>query len=257
MTITSMDNQYVRRFAKLVKDRAFRESCREYILEGDKLLQEALSCGVKPEYVFYLEGSLDGSLTEALKKLSVPLLCADERVMGKITDVKTPQGIVFSCPMPELSVPGELKKGPYIILDTVSNPGNLGTIIRTADAFGISGVILTGSCADPFSPKTARSAMGSLFRVKLYKASYEELKTLFDRSGIPFYSAVLSEDAGLIGSLPLENAAVIIGNEAHGVSEELRKLSAGALIIPMKGETESLNAAVSAAIFMWEMTKRG
>ena len=256
--IKSLENPSVRHLGKLQKDRAYREECREYVLEGAKLLNEALSSGIAPRIVFCLE-SLRGDFDfEAIERNGNIRLCfVDERIIDRISDVKAPQGIVFSCVLPDAALPEVLEERNCIILDGISDPGNMGTIIRTADAFALYGIILTGACADPFAPKTVRSAMGSLFRVKLYRAEPEKIKAVLEASSIPIFSAMPSPHARCITELPAGHVAVVIGNEAHGVSERMRSISRGPVKIPMRGRTESLNAAVSAAIVMWEMTKRG
>ncbi len=256
--VKSRDNPSVRHFARLSKERAYREECREYVLEGAKLLSEALSSGIRPKTVFFLEKcrrDFDFGVLEGCE--GIRLYSTDERVIDKISDVKSPQGIVFSCPLPDTALPERLPQGFYLILDGLSDPGNLGTIVRTADAFALDGIMLTGACADPFSPKTVRSAMGSLFRVRLCRGEPNQIKAALDASDIPIFSALPSDEAGRITEIFASCAAVAIGSEAHGVSEQVRALSRGAVTIPMKGRAESLNAAVSAAIVMWEMTKRG
>ena len=255
--IKSRENPVVKHFAKLQKERAYREENAEYVLEGAKLLEEAISANAQICTVCYLESRKHDFEFELLQgRDNVRLYSVDEPVIDRISIVKSPQGIVFSCRMPDAVLPASFAHKKIIILDGLSDPGNMGTIIRTADAFAIDAIILTGACTDPFSPKTVRSAMGSLFRVKLYRAEQAEIKKVFEASSVPIFSAMLSNDAKSITELPIDDAAVVIGNEAHGVSEEMQNISAGLIKIPMNGKAESLNAAVSAAIIMWEMTKR-
>ncbi|MCX7614854.1 MAG: RNA methyltransferase [Clostridiales bacterium] len=255
--IKSRENPIIKHFAKLQKDRSYRESSSEYVVEGVKLLQEAIRSNVQICTVFYLESlknQIDFEFLE--KKENVRLLNIDEKMMERISDVKTPQGIVFSCRMPDTLLSSQMPDKNVIVLDGISDPGNLGTIIRTADAFSLNGVILTGDCTDLFSPKTVRSAMGSLFRVHVFRSDSVQLGEKFRISKVPVYSAVLSDEAENITELMLKDSAVVIGSEAHGVSDEMQAISTGFVKIPMSGQTESLNAAVSAAIIMWEMTTR-
>ncbi|MBR5245471.1 MAG: RNA methyltransferase, partial [Clostridia bacterium] len=142
----------------------------------------------------------------------------------------------------------------FLALDSLRDPGNMGTILRTADAFGLDGVILLGDCVDVYSPKVVRSAMGSLFNTRLYAMTAEELKSQLDELGIPLYAATLAADSRPVTQLDLKRSCVIIGNEAHGVSAETIACCTGSVIVPIQS-AESLNAGVAAGILMWEMRR--
>ena len=147
--------------------------------------------------------------------------------------------------------------GSSIVLSSVRDPGNLGSAIRSAVAFGVENIILSSDCADVYNPKTVRGAMGSLFRVKVTRVS--DLKLYIEAmraNGRKVYSAELSENAKPLSEVNLSKwDAVIIGNEGHGVSKEISEASDGGIYIPISSKTESLNASVAAAIFMWEQSK--
>ena len=130
----------------------------------------------------------------------------------------------------------------------------MGTILRTADAFGISGVVLDG-CADPYNPKTVRAAMGSLFRVSICSQTMQEAIAALRERKIPTYAAVLSKQAIPLTQISLKRAAIVIGNEGNGVSDDAAALCDGHVILPMSGVTESLNASIAAGIVMWEMQR--
>ena len=173
-------------------------------------------------------------------------------VLTSLADTETPQGVVFACDLPDTALPEKLAPGRYLVLDGVQDPGNLGTIWRTADAFGAAGLLLTGSCADPFGPKVVRSTMGACFRLPVWKGERQEVAALLKRSGIPLYATALREDTEDVREVDLSQAAVVIGSEGKGISEELLALCGKTLKIPMIERCESLNAAVAAAIVLWE-----
>ena len=142
-----------------------------------------------------------------------------------------------------------------VVLENVQDPGNVGTVLRTAAALGIDLVILTGECADPFNPKTVRAAIGALFRQRLLELPREELFTRLRAWGLPLYGAALSPQAADVRSASLTDAAVAVGNEGSGLSAELLAHCDKTIIIPMTPESESLNAAVAASLLMWEMAR--
>ena len=143
-----------------------------------------------------------------------------------------------------------------MVLENVQDPGNVGTVLRTANALGIDCVVLTGACADVFSPKTVRATMGAIFRQRVEVLSFPGLREALSAWGLPLYGAVLSERAKGVLQLDLRHCAIAVGSEGRGLTEELIALCDEELMIPMRPESESLNASVAAASLMWEM-KRG
>lgn len=242
-TITSRDNPLVKQVSALQGSRREREKTGAFVCEGPTMLSEALRSNVSVQRVFCLP-----ELLSSLPPLSCPVHSVTAAVLQKMSDVPSPQGIVFICSLPEET---PLSGTQLLALDELRDPGNLGTILRTADAFGTSGVALLGDCADPYSPKVVRATMGSLFRVPLWRC---DIQTLKKRAGVPLYAAVLDGSSRPISQLSLSRACVIIGNEAHGVSEMVRTFCDGSVNIPIRG-AESLNAAVAAAIFLYEMAR--
>ena len=142
-----------------------------------------------------------------------------------------------------------------IVLENVQDPGNVGTVLRTASAFSIGAVVLTGDCADLYSPKTVRATMGAVFRQRVLRLDRSELPAWLEEHGLPLYGAALSKDAQDLRGLDLTHAAVAVGSEGQGLSPELLALCRGEVIIPMDARSESLNAAVAAALLMWEMNR--
>ncbi len=247
MLISSRENSDIKRLVRLQKQRDERERERIFVCEGQMMLAEAVASGLMPEKLFVLQGQ-EANLPTSI---TCPVFSITPGVLEKISDTKSPRGPVFTCRMPdEKPVRGEKLIG----LDNLSDPGNMGTVLRAAEAFGVDGVVLLGSCADIFSPKTVRSAMGSLFRVNVYSSSALQLSEYAASAGLKLYAACLDGKVEDIRAVSLKRACVIIGSEAHGVSRDVRDICDAGLIIPISG-AQSLNAAVAAAVVMWEMAR--
>ena len=249
-TISSKDNPTIKQVAKLVSSRSQRKKENSFVCEGFVLLEEALRSGLNLQQVFCLEDRLE----KLPRDLACDVFAVPPAVLQRISDVEQPQGVVFTCRMP--AAPAVLRGTRFLALDNLRDPGNLGTILRTAEAFGLDGVVLVGDCVDLFSPKTLRSAMGSAFRLPVYRAeSAAALKAQLAPLGLPMYAAALEESSRSIIGTDLCRACVVIGNEAHGVSRETLEVCDGSLIIPIH-TAESLNAAVAASVFAWEMARQ-
>ena len=189
-------------------------------------------------------------LPSAVRRVEVP---AD--LLRSLSTTETPQGVLFLCRTPDLALPERLTGGRYMVLDGVQDPGNLGTVWRTADAFGADGLVLVHSCADPWSPKTVRATMGACFRLPVWEADLHALQARLDEGGVPLYATALREDTEDLRAQDLRRCAVVIGSEGRGVSEETLALCGKTLKIPMRTRCESLNAAVAAAVVLWEMAR--
>lgn len=248
--ITSRSNSLVSRMKKLNNNRSERRSEAVFCGEGPKLLGEALKWGANLETVICTQGTCLPTLSGSVRIVDVP-----SDLLELVADTKTPQGVVFTCRGPDLSLPDTLEGSRYLILDGVQDPGNLGTIWRTADAFGADGLILCGNCADPWSPKTVRATMGAIFRLPVYEASLEEAVEKLRAAEIPVYATALRDDTVDVRKLPLRKAAVIIGSEGKGVSELALSLCQQTVKIPMVQRCESLNAAIAASVVLWEMAR--
>ncbi len=245
-TITSRQNPLFQKIRKLNVSNSFRRQQGLFACEGPKLLEEAVKWEADIEFAVKTQE------TVLPPGLSCRVVETPDDVLNSLADTETPQGVVFACALPDTALPDKLAQGRYLVLDGVQDPGNLGTIWRTADAFGASGLILTGPCADPFGPKAVRSTMGACFRLPVWKGEREAVADLLERSGIPLYATALREDTGDVRDVDLTQAAVVIGSEGRGISEELLALCGKTLKIPMVERCESLNAAVAAAIVLWE-----
>ena len=250
-TITSRQNPLFQTIRKLNTSAAFRRQRGLFVGEGPKLLGEAVKWGTEIETVVSAPGA-------ALPELRFPdRIEAPADVLRSLCDTETPQGVLFTCRLPDTALPDKLSPGRYLVLDGVQDPGNLGTVWRTADALGAAGLLLTGACADPFSPKAVRATMGACFRLPVWRGEPGEVAELLKKSGVPLYATALREDTVDVRNVDLSQAAVVIGSEGRGVSEELLALSEKTLKIPMEAKCESLNAAVAAAIVLWEGYRKG
>ena len=159
-------------------------------------------------------------------------------------------GPLFTVAIRGCAKPGKLSNA--IVLEGVQDPGNVGTVIRTANAFGMDAVILTGACADLYHPKTVRASMGAIFRQTVLEMDRAFLSPFLKEQGLPLYAAALDERAVDVREVSLRHAAVAVGSEGRGLSAELIAMSDQTVIIPMGPDSESLNAAVAAAVIMWE-----
>lgn len=248
--ITSRTNPLLSRVRKLNSRRAFRRAEGAFAAEGPKLLGEALRWGGELEAVICAAGVPLPELPAQVRVAEV-----GDALLASIADTQSPQGIVFICKGENLTVPDRLAGRRYLLLDGVQDPGNVGTIWRTADAFGADGLILCGGCADPWSPKTVRATMGAVFRLPVYECSLEEAAGRLAQAGVPLYAAALREDTVDVRAVPLDRAAVVIGSEGRGVSQEALERCWKTVKIPMRDRCESLNAAVAASVALWEMAR--
>ncbi len=246
-TITSRHNALLTHLRKLSSSRAYRDECGEYLGDGIKLLDEALRWGAPLKTAVFSEGVELPALPEGVRAVRV-----SGELMRSVSPSETPQGALFTAALERPALPEGLDGGHWLVLDGVQDPGNVGTILRTADAFDCRGVFLVNGCADLYNPKTVRAAMGAVFRIPAYACTVGELAALLGRSGVPLYGAALRGDAVSPRSVELGNAAVAVGSEGRGLSGELLALCGGTLRIPMSERCESLNAAVAAAILLWE-----
>ena len=249
-TITSRQNPLAVQIRKLNTSRSARREAGLFPAEGPKLLAEAVKAGVRIDTIVTARG-MPLSSPSGTRRVEMP-----PDLLRNLCDTQSPQGVLFLAGMPETAPPEKLSGERWLILDGLQDPGNVGTIWRTADALGADGLILVNHCADPFSPKTVRSTMGACFRLPVYEVEAAHLSTLLKQSGLPLYATALREDTVDITAAWPSRCAVAVGSEGRGVSPELLALSAKTLKIPMRERCESLNAAVAAAIVLWEMARQ-
>ena len=249
--ITSRDNAAVKQMLQLRRDRKARRAAGLMFLEGEKMLREAARAGARIDTLFCTDAlramdAAQGSTVHTLVRTPAHIIAA-------LSGVETPTDFVFSCALPAPLQLDALAGRQYIVLENVQDPGNVGTVLRTADAFGIDGVLLAGSCADHTAPKVVRSTMGAIFRVPVACADIRTLAQVLGAAGIPLYGAALRPQAKTPAGLAFDRCAVLIGNEGAGLTDEALSLCGEVVFLPMRGAAESLNAAVAAAVFMWQM----
>lgn len=246
--ITSRKNRIITHLKELSADGAYRREASEFVCDGKKTLKEAISFGAEISCVLW--GSEPAfEIPEGISQYFCP-----PELMQYVSPLKNSSGPVFSVRISQKTA-NEVPVSTAIILENVQDPGNVGTVIRTADAMGTDVVILVGDCADLYNPKTVRATMGGIFRQAVIELDVQELKDYVNRNGIKLYGAALSEGAEDIRDINMKGIAVAIGSEGRGLSSELLKICDGQLIIPMRADCESLNAAVAASIVMWEMSQ--
>lgn len=249
--ITSRKNPLLQKIRQLsTGGRSVREKAGEYLGDGVKLLEEALKWDAPLTTVVVSSDVAPPELPESIRLVQVP-----RDVMETISPMKTPQGALFLSQLPDTTPPERLEGGKYLVLDGVQDPGNVGTIWRSADALGADGLLLVNGCADPYSPKVVRASMGACFRLPVWETTVEELERLLDASQIPLYATALREDTVDVRQADLSRAAVVIGSEGRGVSQALLDRASQTIKIPMRARCESLNAASAAVIVLWEMGK--
>ena len=245
--ITSRKNPYVMRLRALASDAGLRRESGETVLDGAKLLGEALSADSELTGILCAEGT---ALPQGLR---CRVYTAPAELVAYASPVKNSPGPVFSLRMPQPPAPEAVRRA--VVLEDMQDPGNVGTLIRTANALGIDAVILAGSCADRTLPRTVRASMGAAFRQYVRECTVSELPGVLSGFGLTLYGATLGEGARDLRSVDLTRVAVAVGNEGHGLSDEILDMCAGTVIIPMKPGSESLNAAAAGAIVMWELAR--
>lgn len=242
--ITARKNPLLQQVRRLLSSRKDREKEGLFVADGTKLLQEAVKWWPGLHTVILSDG-VEANIPDGVRIVWVP-----EDVMQSISPMQTPQGALFMCRLPEkkkfIPTPGML------LLDGIQDPGNLGTILRTADALQIPVALLEG-CADPYSHKVVRSSMGAVFRNPPIQTAWETVKVSCREGNIRIGVTALSDRARDLRQAQLKQMAVVIGSEGQGVRKEILEAAQEELIIPMDPKCESLNAAVAAAIVMWQM----
>ena len=243
--ITSKANSVVKNAKKLHRKK-YRKSA--YLIEGWHLFEEAVQAGVTIEKIFALE-----NYQEQLAAFSQTVWVSED-ILLDLADSQTPQGIVAVVQKEEVGQ-ADLIQGKFLFLEDVQDPGNVGTIIRTADAAGFTGVIVSDKSADIYSLKTLRSMQGSHFHLPIYRMSSQALLEKAKKAGIPVLATTLSKDSvDYRGLVPIENFVLVMGNEGQGISPLMAESADQLVHISMKGQAESLNVAVAAGILIFHLS---
>jgi len=253
--ITSLDNPKIKLYKKLSESKKCRRENGLFTLEGARLIADAVSESAPLRTVFVTEEYLDkyGDLPTLNDSTEVYLIT--DELGRKTSSTDNAQGIFAVCRALDKPPVSDIIKsgGRYVLLHNIQDPGNLGTMIRTADAMGMDGVFLAG-CCELYSPKTVRSTMGSLFRVNAVETAFDEVFPLFGKNGVPTFAAVV--DSGAVSLTDCDfsgGGAVFIGNEGNGLPRDIAGMCDIKLTIKMRGTVNSLNAAMAAGIIMWEL----
>ena len=242
--ITARKNPLIQQVRRLLSSRKERQQAGLFVADGVKLLEEAVRWYPGLDTVI-LSDDVQARVPDAVRLIRVP-----PEIMEYISPMQTPQGALFLCRLPEPAA--FVPKQGMLILDGIQDPGNLGTILRTADALDVPVVLLEG-CADPYSHKVVRASMGAVLRNEVVQASWEAVEAGCKAARIPIAVTALSDRAQDLRQVSLGSMAVVIGSEGQGVREEILRRADRELIIPMNPRCESLNAAIAAAIVMWQM----
>lgn len=256
--ITSKDNK-IFRHALSLKTKKYRDRNGEYLIEGPNLLKEALKEETDVEAVFVRPEMTDeeAGIIEEGPELDRKTFVLSGRLFDELKDTETSQGIITVVRKKHMALPEGRPGGNYVVLDRLQDPGNIGTILRTADAAGYEMAVFMKGTADPYSPKVVRSATGSLFRLPMvFVKDAEELAELVRSAGKRLIATSMDAGKAYYDCDLEKDAAIIIGNEGNGISPELMMRADEKIMIPMAGNTESLNAAVAAGILMYERIRR-
>lgn len=254
--VSSLKNPVVQA-ARALRDARERARQGAFLLDGEHMVSEALSmCPDRVSALFVDEARLEAYAGMAVLAPQADCYAVPAHVLAAISQVKTPQGIAAVCAMPPSPAPEEMGER-LILLENVQDPGNVGTVLRTLDAAGFDGCILTPGCADPFGPKALRATMGSVFRVPLCSArDAAETVRLLNAQGYATLAAALDgEDFYRRAPLP-RRLCVLIGNEGAGLTKQAQSACTHRFRLPMRGGAESLNAAVAAAVMMYDLINR-
>lgn len=255
--ITSTANEKIKHVAALQQKARLRREESLFVVEGGRLFLEVPEFLIREVYI--TENFLENADAEMVKKLAgTGYETVSEQVFGKMSDTKTPQGILAVLAQQKYKKEELMGTFPLLLLlENIQDPGNLGTIMRTAEGAGVTGVILSPDCADIYQPKVVRSTMGSLFRVPFYRTEslHKEIEFLQNRS-VKVYAAYLESSECYDTVSYLHGCAFLIGNEGSGLTRETAMAADTRIRIPMAGKLESLNAGVSAALLVYEAARQ-
>lgn len=256
--ITSKDNEIIKNIRKL-KEKKFRDANNEYLIEGIKLIKEAVEEKAKIKLIVVCEESIeDGDIDQKLLYEIAKYDCiyVNKKVFSILTDVQNPQGILAVIEKKNNEENINYKEDIIVVLDGIQDPGNLGTILRTIDSVGLSQVIVSKETADSYNPKVVRSTMGAIFRVNVIE-SEDLLQTLKNLKKHKYKIMATSlETNNSVYDVEYNKKVIVIGNEANGVSENVLEYADEKIKIPMLGKTESLNASVATSIILYEYVRR-
>lgn len=256
--ITSVKNERVKTTAKLLSSGKARKDAGLFVLEGLRLCMDIVRSGLQARELYVSEDFSEKHPEEwaALRAVSDQVFLVSDAVLERLSDTKTPQGVCALVPIPKKDdTLWQDSKGKLILLENIQDPANLGAIARTAEALGISGLLVSGGC-DVYSPKALRASMGALLRLPVEETEAEAALARAKAAGVVTFASTPDTAATPITDVDFSGPALlVVGNEANGVSKETQAACDKRVTIPMAGRAESLNAAAAAAICMWEMVR--
>ena len=256
--ITSKDNEVIKNIRKL-KEKKYRDSNNEYIVEGIKLIEEAIEEDVNIKKIVVCEDCLKDSKIEQkflYKIAKFDCIYVSSKVFELLTDVVNPQGMLAVIEKNNSEDKINYEEDIIVVLDGIQDPGNLGTILRTVDSVGLSQIILSKTSVDAYNPKVVRSTMGAIFRVKIIE-SENLVETLKNMKKHKFkVTATSLEGSESIYDMDYNKKIIVIGNESKGVSKEILDIADARIKIPMLGKTESLNASIATGVILYEYVRR-
>ena len=258
--IVSKSNDRIKYAVKICESASFRKKEGLFFTEGARLCADAAISGVLIKELYVTEKALEKypEYVRLAENVAERCFVVSEEVATKISDTKNSQGVFCLCKMLDKKTNiGKIKyNGKYIALESISNPSNFGAVVRTAEAVGLDGIIVSGGC-DIYNPKSQRAAMGSLFRLNVIETDdLPQLLNELKAKGMKVYAGVPADNARKLTEVDMTGGVVsIIGNEGNGITAETCSVATELVTIPMKGRAESLNAASAAAIIIWEMMR--
>ena len=243
MLITSLDNDRIKGYIKL-KDRKYRKKTRKYIVEGMHLVLEACKAGVVEELIIE---------KDVVLPINLPTICVTNEIINKISDMESPSNVMALCNMKESSITGD----KILMLDDLQDPGNLGTIIRSALAFNVDTIVLSPNTVDLYNPKVIRATQGMMFHINIAIQDLKEVITSLKEKEIPIYGTRVDygEDVRVLKEKDRKRYGLVMGNEGNGVSEEILDMCDSYLYIDMNNKVESLNVGVATSIILYELNK--
>ena len=255
--ISSKDNSLIKHLKKL-KEKKYRDEYEEYVIEGIKLVKEAIKENADIKQIIVCEDCDSGMIESHLKyeMAKFDFIYVPENIFKMISDVDNPQGILAVIGKSNSISEIDLDNDIIVALDDIQDPGNLGTILRTADSVGLKQILVSKGTADAYNPKVVRSTMGAIFRVKVIECENlkETLKGLQAKQYKVMCTSLKAKKS--IYEVDYNKKIVVIGNEANGVSKEIINLANEKVIIPMLGKTESLNASVATGVILYEYVRQ-
>lgn len=257
MELTSRDNALIKEFVKLSGDAKARKKSGRFVIEGARLCEDAALSGVSIIAAFATAASKERYERQwrTVEENARMTYDVSEALSRHLSDTDSPQGVFCLCELPTRELFEVDVHGVYAALEDVQDPGNLGTILRTAEAFGVDGVLLSKGCCDLYNPKVLRASMGGVFRLPIAVAD-DFVGTLAAwRQRLPVLASVVDTDAVPVTKAPKNGAVIVVGNEGNGMSASAVEACSMRVTIPMDGRAESLNASMAAGILLWELVR--